>query len=334
MIDNARALNADIANIEFRENAVAAASNALLTAASTSSIRASRCSTFPRGLPPATSRNSSACWRRAALRCSSSSRDRTRASAAGFRARAESLVESVAPARLAPPGGVRDACARGKHASALLERRPIAAARSGRRHAAGPGWHGRRWYVVNRDEVPVEVEAPGYRCMRMRAIRTSARADRRPPHDATSTLRCADLESGLRSSTRCEYRRVHGSGRQLVGGNGRVIAVEPIPRNLALIERSCRATVSPSELIRAAASDRSGEIELRTHRAHRTVRRRQRRASACVRRRRRDDAGRRRGPGRGATSLTRLDLVKIDVEGMEPRALRGLSVRSTAFIRR
>ena len=195
--------------------------------------------------------------------------------------------------------------------------------------SAGQGWHGRRWYVVNRDEIPVEIAARGY-TMYARASDThiGAQLIAGRTHDA-------NVEAALRAQLKpgATFLDIGANigiftalAASLVGESGRVIAVEPIARNIALIERACRSNgFGQVALIRAAASDRAGEIELRTN-----VSTSNSAMPSAAGELLREESG-------GATvhvpavvldeqlaDLTRLDLVKIDVEGMEPRALRGL----------
>jgi FkbM family methyltransferase len=194
--------------------------------------------------------------------------------------------------------------------------------------SAGPGWHGRRWYVVNRDEIPVEIALPGYRIYAHASdTHIGGRLIEGQPHDA-------GVEAALRAQLRpgatvldigANIGIFTALAASIVGDAGRVIAVEPIPRNITLIERACRRSgFHQVEVIRAAASDRSGEIELRTHASTSNS---ATPAAAGV-----------RLSAEGASNLRvpavvlddvlgglgRLDLVKIDVAGMEPRALRGL----------
>ncbi|MGH8171551.1 MAG: FkbM family methyltransferase, partial [Rhodanobacteraceae bacterium] len=195
---------------------------------------------------------------------------------------------------------------------------------------AGPGWHGRRWYVVNRDEVPVEVAAKGYRMYALASdthIGAELIAGRAHEANVEAALRAHITPGATVLDVGANIGVFTTLAASLVGAGGRVIAVEPIPRNIALIERACRSNeFRQVEIIRAAASDRSGEIELRTN-----VSTSNSATPAAAGERLQAQAG-------GATlrvpavvldeklaGLTRLDLIKIDVEGMEPRALRGLS---------
>ncbi len=194
--------------------------------------------------------------------------------------------------------------------------------------AAGRGWSGRRWYVVNRDEIPVEVALDGYRaCARASDAHIGGAIIAGRAHDA-------NVEAALRARLRAGATFLDvganigiftGLGASLVGPEGRVIAVEPIARNVELIERMCRANgFANVRVIRAAASDRAGNIALRTEPTT---------SNATTP----EAAGVRLRAESGATievpaivlnealaELDRLDAVKIDIAGMEPRALRGL----------
>ena len=194
--------------------------------------------------------------------------------------------------------------------------------------AAGPGWRGRRWYVVNRDEIPVEIEAHGYR-MYARASDTHIGAEliAGRAHDA-------NVEAGVRKhlapgATFLDIGANIGVfttlAASIVGSDGSVIAVEPIPRNLALIERACRSNdFGNVRIVRAAASDRNGDIELRTDASTSNSAT----PAAAGERLRAETGTTMRVPAvvldETLRDLSRLDLVKIDVAGMEPRALRGL----------
>ena len=194
--------------------------------------------------------------------------------------------------------------------------------------AAGPGWRGRRWYVVNRDEIPVEIAAAGYR-MYARASDTQIGAN-----VIAGVLHDANVGSALRGLLRpgATFLDIGANigvfttlAASLVGDGGQVIAVEPIVRNVELIERACRANgFDQVQLIRAAASDREGIVELRTDASTSNS------ATPAA-------SGERLRAGSATTvrvpavvlddalgNLDRLDVVKIDVSGMEPRALRGM----------
>jgi FkbM family methyltransferase len=195
--------------------------------------------------------------------------------------------------------------------------------------SAGHGWHGRRWYVVNRDEVPVEVSGNGYR-LYARASDTHIGAPLIAGIAHEAHVEAALHEYLSPGATVLDIGANIGVfttlAASLVGDKGSVVAVEPIPRNIALIERACRSNrFNQVRVIRAAASDRAGEIELRTHGSTSNS------ATPAA-------AGERLRAESGATvrvptvvlddelvNIDRLDLIKIDVQGMEPRALRGLA---------
>ena len=195
--------------------------------------------------------------------------------------------------------------------------------------SAGPGWRGRRWYVVNDDEVPVEVSARGYRMYaRASDVAIGAPLIAGFGHDANvdAALR-AHLKAGATFlDIGANIGVFTALGASVVGREGRVVAVEPIARNAELIERACQSNgFDQVRVIRAAASDRVGTVELRTEATTSNA------ATPAA-------AGERLRAETGATvrvpsvvlddalgDLDRLDLVKIDVAGMEPRALRGLA---------
>ncbi len=118
----------------------------------------------------------------------------------------------------------------------------------------------------------------------------------------------------------------------LVGPSGRVFAVEPDPRNVALlrVSLSLPGAPAPVEVIEAALSDADGTLVLSdlgnransgarfTHEDRRTLERLVHgpdpRFSTA------------RGLRWDGMHLdTRIDLVKIDIEGSEPRAVRGMA---------
>lgn len=194
--------------------------------------------------------------------------------------------------------------------------------------AAGPGWVGRRWTVVNEAPVPLRVEHGGL----------VLHVDARDAHIG------APLASGQRHEPQVEAvlrERLRGGdtfldiganlgifsllGASLVGASGRVIAVEPVAANRVLLARSAQANgFGNIELVAAAAADRPGVIQLATHA---TTSNAALPAAAGPRLSlpdatlvevaslRLDDA---------LGGLDRLDLVKLDVAGMEPAALRGM----------
>jgi FkbM family methyltransferase len=195
--------------------------------------------------------------------------------------------------------------------------------------SAGPGWRGRRWYVVNDDEVPVEVRAKGYRLYARKSdaqIGSELIAGRVHDANVEAALR-AVLEPGATFLDVGANIGVFTTlGANLVGPEGRVIAVEPIARNAELIERACRSNgFAQVRVIRGAASDRNGEIVLRTSATTSNAAT----PAAAGERLLADGSVAQAVPAivldDALAGLERLDLVKIDVEGMEPRALRGLA---------
>lgn len=195
--------------------------------------------------------------------------------------------------------------------------------------AAGSGWRGWRWYVVNDDEVPVELSVHNHR-LYARASDCHIGApliagQAHEPHVAAA-LR-AHLEPGdhvLDIGANIGVFTMLAA--ELVGPGGQVTAVEPIPRNASLIERARRRNGYPHvRVIRAAASDRAGTLQLRTEASTSNA------ATPAA-------AGPRLLSANGVgvhvpavvlddvlAGIARLDLVKIDIEGMEPRALKGFA---------
>ena len=104
----------------------------------------------------------------------------------------------------------------------------------------------------------------------------------------------------------------------LVGPTGKVIAVEPHPDNFRRLEgNALRNQLTQLDCVQAAAGDREGTVELFVHERginHSLVRGSGR--SLSVPMKTVDAIVRERG-------LTRLDLLKIDIEGVVPAALRG-----------
>ena len=195
--------------------------------------------------------------------------------------------------------------------------------------AAGPGWRGWRWYVVNDGDVPVEIVArDGHRLFAQAGdaqIGAPLIAGRSHDPHVEAALRehlhpgatFLDIGANIGVFTML--------GAHLVGPSGRVIAIEPLAGNVGLIERARRRNgYGHVRVIRAAASDQAGSLSLRTEPSTSNA------ATPAA-------SGPRLLGGSGVTlpfesivlddalaDLDRLDLVKIDIAGMEPRALRGL----------
>src|SRR5688500_4199117 len=193
--------------------------------------------------------------------------------------------------------------------------------------AAGPGWRGRRWTVVNEATPPVRIECDGYVLF----------AD---PDDGQIGAPLSALQSHEPHVERFmrEFLREGdvvldvganiGSLAMLaasrVGPAGRVIAVEPLERNRRLLARSVQANrFDQVEVIAAAAADEAGELELRTH----PLTSNGARPAAAGELLRGPRGSSVRVPvvvlDEALAGLARRDLLKIDIEGMEPIALRG-----------
>ncbi|MEP7043296.1 MAG: class I SAM-dependent methyltransferase [Dokdonella sp.] len=194
--------------------------------------------------------------------------------------------------------------------------------------AAGPGWRGRRWFVVNDGEPPQVVVADGHR-LYVKASDAHVGApllagSAYAPH-VTDVLRERLREGDVVLDVGANIGVVSLLAATLVGARGRVIAVEPVPANRALLARTLQANrIAQIEIIAAAASDRVGAIELRTH----PTTSNSARPAAAGERLRDSRSSVLRVPtvvlDDALTSLGRLDLVKLDIAGMEPLALRGL----------
>jgi FkbM family methyltransferase len=197
--------------------------------------------------------------------------------------------------------------------------------------AAGPGWRGRRWTVVNEATPPVRIECDGYVLF----------AD---PDDGQIGAPLSALQSHEPHVERFmrEFLREGdvvldvganiGSLAMLaasrVGPAGRVIAVEPLERNRRLLARSVQANrFDQVEVIAAAAADEAGELELRTH----PLTSNGARPAAAGELLRGPQGSSVRVPvvvlDETLAGLARLDLLKIDIEGREPIALRGFEHR-------
>jgi len=194
--------------------------------------------------------------------------------------------------------------------------------------SAGAGWRGRRWIVANDAAMPGRIEADGYMIY----------ADPADVHIGAPLLAGHAHESHVAAIFRERLRKgdvVLDIGANigilallaasLVGASGRVLVVEPIPHNRSLLARSAQASgFEHLQIISAAAGDRAGLLELRTHPSTSN--------SATL-----AASGERLSAAEGSTlrvpvvvlddalpPLERLDLVKIDIEGMEPLAMLGL----------
>lgn len=193
--------------------------------------------------------------------------------------------------------------------------------------AAGPGWCGRRWSVVNRDEPPQRVECDGYVLFAYPSdlhigAPIIAGAEHEPYVAAVLRERLRPGDVVLDVGANIGNFTMLAASR--VGPGGRVIAVEPIARNRQLIARAAHTnSYEQIEIIAGAVSDRVGMIDLRTHPETSNSA-----TAAAAGERLRDE----RGIGVSVpvlvlderlADLERLDLVKIDIEGMEPLALRG-----------
>ena len=201
--------------------------------------------------------------------------------------------------------------------------------------AAGAGWRGRRWSVINHDEPPQRIECDGYVLFAypgdLHIGAPMIAGAEHEPHVAAvlrERLRCGDV--ALMVGANIGNFTMLGASR--VGSSGRVIAIEPIARNRQLIVRAARANgYNQITVIAGAASDRAGMIDMRTH-PDTSNSATLAAAGACLR----DERGQSISVptlvlDECLADLERLDLVKIDIAGMEPLAVRGLERSLSRF---
>lgn len=194
--------------------------------------------------------------------------------------------------------------------------------------AAGPGWRGRRWVVVNDAPAPVRL-ARGDHVLYVDPADAHIGApllagQAHDPHvEGVLRERLQPGDVALDIGANIGILTLLAAAR--VGAAGRVIAVEPQARNRTLIARSAQASgLANVRIVAAAAGAAAGTIELRTHPSTSNA------ATPAAAGERLSAAGGRviRVPtvalDAELAGLERLDLVKVDAEGMEPLALRGM----------
>jgi FkbM family methyltransferase len=194
--------------------------------------------------------------------------------------------------------------------------------------SAGPGWRGRRWMVANDAPMPGRIDCEGYVLYAyphdVHIGLPLLKGFEHEPHVA-AVLRERLRKDGVVLDIGANIGVMTMLAASLVGLSGRVLAVEPIPANRALLARSAQASrFDQVGIIAGAAGDRAGVLTLRTH-------------PSTSNSARPSAAGERLRAAEGTTlqvpmvvlddalpELDRLDLVKIDIQGMEPLAMRGL----------
>ncbi len=193
--------------------------------------------------------------------------------------------------------------------------------------SAGPGWRGRRWFVVNDSPMPLRLVVDDhvlYVDPNDLQIGAAARTQRGHEPHVGAVLRERLARGDVMIDVGAGIGMFALAAASLVGPEGRVHAIEPLRRNAVLLERSAQESgLRNIAVVDAAAGERAGTLRLLTHPStsnSATPAAAGERLSSTgsvgidVRMLRLDDA---------FASLERLDLVKIDVAGMEPAVVRG-----------
>ena len=201
--------------------------------------------------------------------------------------------------------------------------------------AAGPGWRGRRWLVVNDAPPPQRVQRDGYR-LYVDAGDLHAGAPLIAGHVHEAHVAAAANERLAPGQTVLDIGAGIGAfalpAAVRVGERGCVIAVEPIARNRVLLARAAHASgFDHVRIVAAAAADRAGVVELRTHASTSNSATPAASGELLGSASAQSEAVETIALDTLAASLERLDMVKIDVAGMEPLAMRGLQQALTRW---
>jgi FkbM family methyltransferase len=194
--------------------------------------------------------------------------------------------------------------------------------------SAGVGWRGRRWVVVNDAPIATRVACNGYVLYAYADdVQIGAPLVAGAMHDShvAAVLREYLRQGDVVLDVGANIGSLTVPAAALVGPRGRVMAVEPIARNRVLLARALQASgLRNVQIVAAAADEREGEVDLRTHPS--TSNSATPAASGDLLRAPAGETSRIRTVALDTLldAFERLDLVKIDIEGMEPRAFRGL----------